>query len=96
MKTALQLSDEAYFAERGVYFRQQSLAWDAVAGANRRGTIVKQPCAKCGAAKADGHHEDYDRPLDLTWLCPSHHRKRHAAMHRGISLEDWLTGKEAA
>ena len=25
------------------------------------------------------HHEDYEKPLDITWLCRSH----HALLHNG-------------
>jgi hypothetical protein len=43
----------------------------------RKGTLVKKPCEVCGANKSHGHHEDYDRPLDVIWLCPRHHSDRH-------------------
>jgi len=28
--------------------------------------------------KPQAHHPDYSRPLDVVWLCPSHHREVHA------------------
>lgn len=31
----------------------------------------------CGALKTHAHHEDYSRPLDVVWLCPCHHARRH-------------------
>lgn len=40
---------------------------------------VKKPtrCDGCGSetpkAKLHGHHEDYGRPLDVSWLCPACH-----------------------
>lgn len=46
----------------------------------QRGTIVKpDACSDCGATgvKLTGHHEDYDKPLEVEWLCYSCHGKRH-------------------
>lgn len=40
------------------------------------GMIKRKPCVKCGK-KAQGHHEDYSKPLDVIWLCPKHHAARH-------------------
>lgn len=48
-----------------------------VARALRVGTLQKQPCWVCGAA-ALAHHPDYDRPLDVVWLCQPHHKQAHA------------------
>jgi hypothetical protein len=31
---------------------------------------------------ATAHHEDYDAPLSVTWLCPSCHQRRHSAINR--------------
>lgn len=43
----------------------------------RLGFIVPQPCAVCGSPKAEAHHEDYDRPGTVQWLCRKHHVERH-------------------
>lgn len=49
-----------------------------------RGGLKRLPCewlssdsVQCGRGKTHAHHEDYDRPLDVVWLCPMHHRWRH-------------------
>lgn len=42
-----------------------------------KGLIDKQPCEKCGEKNAHAHHEDYDKPLEVTWLCHKCHRERH-------------------
>ena len=42
-----------------------------------RGKVKRLPCFLCGE-KAHAHHPDYDRPLDVIWLCPMHHRQTHA------------------
>jgi hypothetical protein len=51
-------------------------AHTAVRTAIRNGSLVQLPCFVCGE-KAEAHHPDYDRPLDVVWLCPSHHREAH-------------------
>ena len=28
-------------------------------------------------SRVHAHHEDYDYPLDVIWLCPIHHKARH-------------------
>lgn len=50
----------------------------AVGNALRDGKLRRLPCLVCGK-KAEAHHPDYDRPLDVMWLCPEHHKQAHAA-----------------
>lgn len=42
------------------------------------GKIKRQPCQICGATKADAHHDDYNQPLKVRWLCRKHHAEHHA------------------
>jgi len=42
------------------------------------GRLVRRPCEVCGAPKVDAHHDDYSRPLEVRWLCRTHHREHHA------------------
>jgi hypothetical protein len=42
----------------------------------RRGKIQRQPCEVCGG-KAQPHHEDYSKPLQVRWLCRRHHVRHH-------------------
>jgi hypothetical protein len=39
----------------------------------RRGSIVRQPCEVCGEIRSEAHHDDYDRPYEIKWLCKKHH-----------------------
>lgn len=39
--------------------------------------LKKQSCEVCGEIKALGHHDDYDKPLEVRWLCPKHHIELH-------------------
>lgn len=56
----------------------------ALASAIRRNLIERGPCEVCGAfhgiegAVIHGHHDDYDRPMAVRWLCRLHHRQHHA------------------
>lgn len=35
-------------------------------------------CEKCEmTTRVDGHHEDYNKPLEVVWLCRSCHRELH-------------------
>jgi hypothetical protein len=43
----------------------------------RRGIIVPQSCEKCGTEKAQKHHEDYSKPLEVRWLCKACHLLEH-------------------
>lgn len=56
-------------------------AANMVARAVRSGAIVPQPCWVCGE-KAQAHHPDYSRPLDVVWLCVVHHRQAHGLVRR--------------
>ena len=45
----------------------------------KSGELVVQPCEMCGTTdKIHAHHDDYDLPLNVMWLCPGHHKARHA------------------
>jgi len=44
-----------------------------------RGKIDRKPCEKCGSPESQMHHEDYNRPTDVTWLCRECHLDHHKA-----------------
>jgi len=43
----------------------------------RRGKIDRMACKVCGSDKSQMHHADYDKPLEVTWLCRKHHLEIH-------------------
>jgi len=55
----------------------QLKAHTTVNNALRDGRLIRQPCWVCGK-QAQAHHPDYDRPLDVVWLCSLHHKQAHA------------------
>lgn len=49
-----------------------------VARALAAGRLTRSACEVCGEARVHAHHDDYSKPLDVRWLCPTHHREHHA------------------
>jgi hypothetical protein len=56
-------------------------AHSKVSNAIRDGKFEPKPCEVCGQ-KAQAHHDDYSKPLDVRWLCPKHHGEHHVEMRR--------------
>ncbi len=50
-----------------------------------KGTVIRQPCF-CGK-KAEAHHEDYSKPLDVVWLCDFHHKERHKEIRNDQNMQ---------
>lgn len=61
------------------YRRRQLRARAAVNNAVRDGRLARAgTCARCARpGRLEAHHPDYDKPLDVVWLCPPHHRHAH-------------------
>lgn len=45
----------------------------------RRGKIDKKPCEHegCGEINVMAFHADYDKPLEVTWYCKTHHAEEN-------------------
>lgn len=43
----------------------------------KRGKLIKQPCQICGEIEVEAHHQDYNKPLEVVWLCREHHLELH-------------------
>lgn len=43
----------------------------------KSGKLKRRPCIVCRNSKADGHHPDYSKPLEVIWLCRACHMKEH-------------------
>jgi uncharacterized OB-fold protein len=56
--------------------RRRDRAYKQVRYALATGKLVAEACRICGG-KAHAHHADYDRPLDVEWLCRTHHVRLH-------------------
>lgn len=86
--------------ERPEWNRAKNAAWKAanpekyrahkaVENAIKAGTLQREPCERCGVTeRVHAHHDDYAKPREVRWLCPTHHRERHREMeaeHAGPS-----------
>jgi len=56
---------------------------NAVRRAILAGTLVRVPCVRCGNHNSLAHHEDYDKPLEVVWLCQPCHKQRHKEILNG-------------
>lgn len=63
----------AYWERHG----ERRAAHKAVGNAVRDGRLFKLPCEVCGAPDVEAHHEDYEKRLDVNWLCQVCHKQRH-------------------
>lgn len=53
----------------------------------RTGKIKRKPCEVCGREKSHAHHTDYSRPLDVRWLCATHHAMAHGRLEHTKVIE---------
>lgn len=61
----------------------------AVQHAVRDGILKRQPCESCGASgfgrgglpRTQAHHDDYNKPFNVRWLCESCHKYWHVSNH---------------
>lgn len=61
-------------------FKSKMLCRAELRKAILKGIVNKIPCEICGSiVNLHGHHEDYNKPLEVRWLC----RKHHFECHRG-------------
>lgn len=51
--------------------------YEVYRSALRIGFLRRGPCEVCGNLNTDGHHTNYQRPLDVKWLCREHHIEAH-------------------
>ena len=87
--------------DRHEYIRDKAARWaeenpqarkahHAVSNAVRDGRLEKQPCENLDDTcygKINAHHDDYNKPLEVRWLCRSHHMRWHAVNGPGKKVE---------
>lgn len=86
--TVYERNAEAIKAERRRrYATDPAYRAKVLARVSARKHVEQRPCAVCGDPRADRHHDDYSKPLDVRFLC----RKCHIAHHRD-ELGTWGQG----
>ena len=60
-------------------FPERKKAQTAVSNAIRDGRMIRWPvcCMPFCEDKPEAHHPDYSKPLDVVWLCVTHHKEVH-------------------
>lgn len=64
-------------AEWGQRNSHKKRAHSLVKRALDRGLLKRLPCEVCGKEPTEAHHDDYDKPLHVRWLCTAHHGEHH-------------------
>jgi hypothetical protein len=41
------------------------------------GVIKRGRCEVCNSTKTEAHHQDYNKPLEVNWVCQIHHREKY-------------------
>ena len=68
-------------------WRKKNNARSVASQAKKKGKIKRKPCYICGDRGMIMHHEDYNKPLEIIWLCKTHHYMLHQA---GNSLQKMI------
>lgn len=55
-----------------------------VKAAIKSGKLVRGSCEICGDTKAEGHHDNYEKPLEVRWLCKHHHVEFHKLLNEKV------------
>jgi len=72
-------------------------AYQASQIARRLNGDMPAACSRCGSTdKLVKHHPDYDKPLDVVWLCRKCHRKAHDFPQPTVSRQSKLQARQAA
>lgn len=69
---------------------QKHVAHMRVGTAIRYGRLVKRPCEVCNTEPAQAHHPDYNKVLEVRWLCSSHHKMVHLGTSINYQMKNLL------
>lgn len=58
----------------------------------KTGKLTRRSCKMCCSREAEMHHGDYDKPLQVEWLC----RPCHGFVHKGITRAALQNDRRAA
>jgi excisionase family DNA binding protein len=85
--------------KRRIKTKEVTRAHQRVQRALVSGRLVKGPCEVCGSEEVVAHHDNYNYPLRVRWLCKTHHaewHKEHRVTRKTVRFETLLKPKEVA
>lgn len=77
--------DPSYIMEWKKKYPKKYKAHCMVNNQKRAGNLHQEPCEVCGSEKSVAHHDDYDKPLNVRWLCQAHHKQWHVKNGEGAN-----------
>lgn len=72
-KKQYQISQQKTYATHKGEYRARAIVQKAL----KLGELRREQCEICGNTKVEAHHDDYNKPLDIRWLCTKHHKEWH-------------------
>lgn len=75
----------SYQTERRSEYPNKYKAHTIVNNSIRDGKLIKRDCEVCGRVDTHAHHNDYSKPLDVSWLCPPCHFEWHSVNGEGLN-----------
>ncbi len=70
---AINKTEAEYKKEYKLKYPERYIARRKISDAIKSGKLEKKACSVCGCIKAEAHHEDYSKPMEVIWLCRKHH-----------------------
>ena len=52
----------------------------------RKKELLRLSCEICGSLNSEAHHDNYNEPLNVKWLCFKHHREYHKKIYENQEL----------
>ena len=69
---------ERYQRERNDRPERLRARWVLIKAIKRGAVVRPESCSRCRVrCTPHGHHADYDKPLDVVWVCPLCHKAIH-------------------
>jgi hypothetical protein len=63
--------------------RKKAIARSYAKEYQKKGVLKKKPCDMCGNEDSEKHHPDYNKPLEVRWLCRVCHLDHHRFLAEG-------------
>ena len=75
-----------YIKEYRSRYPNKFIAHKIVRNAMKQKKLFREPCVVCGTDESVvAHHSDYLKPLNVIWMCQSHHKQWHQKNGEGLN-----------